>query len=122
MRKVTRKTGRVVDVACGQYSSFLVTESGSVIGFGLNNCYQMGYHDREVRYTPELIPITDPNDGKAVKVKKISSGMHHTIFLSDTGKFFSKQLIVDIRGPKSDYSGRAGRIYAPFDHDQTCPS
>lgn len=85
LKKVTRKTGRVIDVACGQYSSFLVTESGQVIGFGLNNCYQMGYHDREVRYAPEVIPIKDGDDN--VKVKRISSGMHHTLFLSESGKF-----------------------------------
>lgn len=85
LKKVTRKTGRVIDVACGQYSSFLVTESGQVIGFGLNNCYQMGYHDREVRYAPEVIPIKDGDED--VKVKRIASGMHHTLFLSESGKF-----------------------------------
>jgi len=87
LKKATRKTGRVVDVACGQYSSFLVTESGQVIGFGLNNCYQMGYYDREVRYAPEAIPIKDGNE--EVKVKQVSSGMHHTLFLSDTGDVYT---------------------------------
>lgn len=87
LKKVTRKTGRVIDVACGQYSSFLVTESGQVIGFGLNNCYQMGYHDREVRYTPEVIPIKE--NGENVKIKKIASGMHHTLFLSESGDVYT---------------------------------
>jgi regulator of chromosome condensation len=87
LKKVTRKTGRVIDVACGQYSSFLVTESGQVIGFGLNNCYQMGYHDREVRYAPEVIPIKE--NGENVKIKKIASGMHHTLFLSESGDVYT---------------------------------
>lgn len=87
LKKVTRKTGRVIDVACGQYSSFLVTESGQVIGFGLNNCYQMGYQDREVRYAPEVIPIKDGDND--VKVKRIASGMHHTLFLSDSGDVYT---------------------------------
>merc|ERR1711990_645937 len=87
LKKVTRKTGRVIDVACGQYSSFLVTESGQVMGFGLNNCYQMGYHDREVRYAPEVIPIKDGDED--VKVKRIASGMHHTLFLSESGDVYT---------------------------------
>ena len=45
---MTRKTGRIVDVACGQYSSFLISEKGVVLGFGLTNCYQMGFPDREI--------------------------------------------------------------------------
>jgi len=87
LRKVSRKLGKVVDVACGQYSSFLITNAGSVIGFGLNNCYQMGFDDREVRYAPTLIPLTKEN-GDALKVVKVSSGMHHTLFLTDEGEVY----------------------------------
>ena len=85
-RKITRKAGRVVDVACGQFTSFLVTDKGRVIGFGLNNCYQLGdFGDREVRYTPEIIPFEF--DDERITVKQVSSGMHHTVILSKQGKF-----------------------------------
>ena len=83
---MTRKTGRIVDVACGQNSSFLISEKGVVLGFGLTNCYQMGFPDREIRFTPEVVPIKD-EQGEPINVKQISSGMHHTLFLSDNGKF-----------------------------------
>ena len=45
----------------------------------------MGYQDREVRYAPEVIPIKDGDND--VKVKRIASGMHHTLFLSESGEF-----------------------------------
>jgi len=88
LRKVTRKTGRIVDVACGQYSSFLISEKGVVLGFGLTNCYQMGFPDREIRFTPEVMPIKD-EEGEPINVKQISSGMHHTLFLSDSGAVYA---------------------------------
>ena len=92
LRKMTRKTGKIVDVACGQYSSFLISESGAVLGFGLTNCYQMGFPERVIRFTPEVVPIKD-EEGKSINVKSISSGMHHTLFLSDEGKFVDLFLI-----------------------------
>lgn len=87
LKKITRKIGRIVDVACGQYSSFLISEQGVVVGCGLNNCYQMGYSDREIRYAPEVIPMKDENG--PIKIKKISSGMHHTLFLTEAGDIYT---------------------------------
>lgn len=88
LRKITRKYGGVVGVACGQFSSFLITNKGRVIGFGLNNCYQLGdFDDREVRYSPEIIPFEF--DDKPVSVKQLSSGMHHTVILSTEGNVYT---------------------------------
>ena len=78
LRSVTRKTGKVTGVACGQFCSFLLTESGKVIGFGLNNCHQLGFDDKEIRYNPQIIPME-------MSGKDISSGMHHTVLLSEKG-------------------------------------
>ena len=90
---MTRKTGKIVDIACGQYSSFLISDSGAVLGFGLTNCYQMGFPDREIRFTPEVVPLKD-TDGKTITVKSISSGMHHTLFLTEDGKFYFGLLLL----------------------------
>lgn len=84
LRRITRRNGNVVDVACGQFSSFLITNTGKVIGFGLNNCFQLGdFSDREIHFSPAVIPFK--HDGKTVNVKQLASGMHHTVLLSAEG-------------------------------------
>ena len=72
--------------------------SGAVLGFGLNNCFQIGFKDREIRYrlpygtddkqvkvffSPEVVPYKF--EDKLVEVKQISSGMHHSVLLSKDG-------------------------------------
>jgi alpha-tubulin suppressor-like RCC1 family protein len=86
---LTNKTGKVIGVACGQFCSFLLTESGKVIGFGLNNCFQLGFDDREIRYIPTIIPFKfDEKDD--LKFTQVQSGMHHTMLLSDEGTHFCR--------------------------------
>lgn len=87
-KKLTNKTGKVIGVACGQFCSFLLTESGKVIGFGLNNCFQLGFDDREIRYIPTIIPFKfDEKDD--LKFTQVQSGMHHTMLLSDEGHVYT---------------------------------
>lgn len=88
LRRITRRNGNVVDVACGQFSSFLITNTGKVIGFGLNNCFQLGdFSDREIHFSPAVIPFK--HDGKTVNVKQLASGMHHTVLLSAEGDVYT---------------------------------
>ncbi|CAG5111590.1 Oidioi.mRNA.OKI2018_I69.chr2.g5881.t1.cds [Oikopleura dioica] len=86
-KKYKRVYGEVEDIACGQFSSFLIMSSGAVLGFGLNNCYQIGFGDREIRFSPEVVPYKF--EGNAVEVKQISSGMHHSVLLSKEGDVFT---------------------------------
>lgn len=86
-KKFKRVYGEVENIACGQFSSFLIMSSGAVLGFGLNNCFQIGFKDREIRYSPEIVPYKF--EDKPVEVKQISSGMHHSVLLSKDGDVFT---------------------------------
>ena len=55
-----------------------------VVGFGLNNCHQLGLQDAENRYQPDIIQAM----ALVGKVKKVVGGMHHTLFLNADGHVF----------------------------------
>ncbi|CAF0880162.1 unnamed protein product [Brachionus calyciflorus] len=63
------------------YCTFLkLKDSDLIIGFGLNNSFQLGIEDCENRYQPDLLDLKF--DGY---LKKVIGGMHHTIFLDSKG-------------------------------------
>ena len=64
------------------YCTFLkVKDSDIIIGFGLNNSYQIGIEDCENRYQPDILTKLK-FEGSLVKV---IGGMHHTLFLDSKG-------------------------------------
>lgn len=68
------------------YCTFLqVKDSDLIIGFGLNNCYQLGIEDAENRYQPEILHELKFE----AKLKKIVGGMHHTVFLDVKGNVYT---------------------------------
>ncbi|PAV20470.1 RCC1 BLIP-II [Pyrrhoderma noxium] len=75
--KVTLKSRslKAVVVGAGNYTSFAVDEKGGVWGWGLNNMAQVG-----TGY--EVL-------GEGVRVKSISGGEHHTLFLTSDGRVFA---------------------------------
>ncbi|RNA13003.1 regulator of chromosome condensation isoform X2 [Brachionus plicatilis] len=64
------------------YCTFLkVRDADVIIGFGLNNSYQLGIEDCENRYQPDVLTGLK-FEGSLVKV---IGGMHHTLFLDSLG-------------------------------------
>lgn len=61
-------------------------DSDLIIGFGLNNSYQLGLADAENRYQPDIL-YTLKFDG--AKLKKAIGGMHHTLFLDTLGRVYA---------------------------------
>ena len=71
------------DIWTTSYCTFLkIKDTQSLIGFGLNNYFQLGIADAENRYQPEMLTSLkfDKN------IIKIVGGMHHTLFLDNTGR------------------------------------
>ena len=65
------------------YCTYLkVKDSDAIVGFGLNNCFQLGIEDAENRYQPEIIQSMN----LVGKVKKVVGGMHHTLILNEEGE------------------------------------
>lgn len=77
---------KVENVWATAYGTFLqVKDSDMIVGFGLNNCYQIGLEDAENRYQPEILPTLKFES----KLRKVVGGMHHTLFLDEAGNVYS---------------------------------
>lgn len=64
------------------YCSFLkVKDADVIVGFGLNNSYQLGIDDCENRYQPDVLVNLKFNG----TLTKVIGGMHHTVFLDSLG-------------------------------------
>jgi alpha-tubulin suppressor-like RCC1 family protein len=73
---------KAVSVACGQYSSLVLLEDGSVWGCGGNTYGQLGNDDGVDIYIPVNLELPSP-------VTSISSGLYHSLFLLENGDFYS---------------------------------
>lgn len=94
--KVTLKSRslKAVVVGAGNYTSFAVDEKGGVWGWGLNNMAQVGTgyegEDDNMVAQPQKIESLSPEVlGEGVRVKSISGGEHHTLFLTSDGRVFA---------------------------------
>jgi regulator of chromosome condensation len=84
-REFNRAT-KIENIWTTSYCSFLkLKDSNVIIGFGLNNCYQLGIDDGENRYAPEYLTMLR----FGADIVKIAGGMHHTLFLDNKGKVYS---------------------------------
>ena len=75
---------QIEDIWTSAYSTFLkVKDSDIIIGFGLNNCYQLGIEDTENRYQPDIMQSL-LFEGS---LRTVIGGMHHTLFLDSKGEY-----------------------------------
>jgi regulator of chromosome condensation len=85
-RKELAGNKQMEDIWTSSYCSFLkLKDSDIIIGFGLNNCFQLGIEDCENRYQPEILQEL-LFEGT---LKKVAGGMHHTLFLDSNGFVYS---------------------------------
>lgn len=74
----------IVQVACGSFHSFALSESGVVLSWGLGNYGQLGQGDCENRTSPEIIEsISD------IRTCQIAAGAHHSIVCTADNKVFT---------------------------------
>ncbi|CAG8442511.1 17764_t:CDS:1 [Funneliformis caledonium] len=77
---------RVIDVACGQYHTVLLTHDGKIFTFGLNKYGQLGYD------SPAKVQFSDIpkkiEHGSISRVKSVHCGWNNTIVICDDGKLF----------------------------------
>ncbi|GMH41965.1 hypothetical protein BSKO_09884 [Bryopsis sp. KO-2023] len=77
---------KVVDVTCGNYSTFLITKKGQVFAMGSNNYFQLG------ESKSGSVLIFHPHKPKRLQHRNFQSvraGPHHTLGLTDKGTMFS---------------------------------
>ena len=72
---------KFVDVFCGSYNTFALTEDKGVYVSGMNNFGQLGTDDLESRYQPVRLP-EDWLDDRGYEGFGICSGQHHTVLCS----------------------------------------
>ncbi|ODN05802.1 RCC1 and BTB domain-containing protein 1 [Orchesella cincta] len=80
-RRVSAVIGstKIVSIACGQTSSFAVSDTGEVYGWGYNGNGQLGIGNTVNQYNPTKIMLF------GVFITKVSCGTAHTLALSDEG-------------------------------------
>jgi secretion-regulating guanine nucleotide exchange factor len=77
---------RVVDVACGQYHTVLLTSDGELFTFGLNKYGQLGYDfPTKIQFSDIPKKIKCESSGK---VKSIHCGWNNTIAICEDSKLF----------------------------------
>lgn len=83
--------GPVVQVAGGGASSFALTESGQLYGFGANMSGQLGNATNINQITGKANPtptlVTLP--GQVGPVVEVATGLHHTLVITESGQLYS---------------------------------
>lgn len=75
----------ISNITCGRSHTIAITETGEVIGFGMNNVGQLGKKDRRNRLSPQFIEFF-----KDTTVIYANCGTYCTIFItSDKNLYFS---------------------------------
>ena len=69
---------KFVDVFCGSYNTFALTEDEGVYTWGLNNYGQLGTNDTDSKYQPVRLP-DDWLNSHGYEDLVICSGQHHTV-------------------------------------------
>jgi regulator of chromosome condensation len=85
-RKELQGHKQIEDLWTSPYCTFLkVKDSELIIGFGLNNCHQLGIDDAENRYQPDILHSFKFE----AKLRKVIGGMHHTLLLDTLGNVYA---------------------------------
>jgi len=74
----------IVQVACGSFHSFALSESGVALSWGLGNYGQLGLGDCENRTSPEIIEIISD-----IRTCQIAAGAHHSVVCTADNKVFT---------------------------------
>lgn len=82
--KIRKNKPVASDVFCGIYTTYVISNTGDVFGFGLNNYYQLGITDEECRYQPEYVPALSNKHWKMM-----AGGPHHLLLLDQQGNVYS---------------------------------
>lgn len=99
---------KIVDVDCGTYTTFALAENGNVYACGLNNYGQLALSNLEPVFVPTKIKSLEGKD-----VKKLCSGQHHTLAITEGGQILSFG--------RPTY-GRLGQLQADSNSDSACPT
>ena len=80
-RRVSAVIGnmKIVSIACGQTSSFAISDNGEVYGFGYNGNGQLGIGNTVNQYNPAKVILP------STFIVKLVCGTAHTLALSDDG-------------------------------------
>lgn len=81
MKKIGAKNA--IDIFCGKFHSFYVSEDKRVFAWGMNNHGQLGINSKAFKATPTHVPDMDPYEGDYFI--NLVGGEHHTIGLMQSG-------------------------------------
>lgn len=93
----------IISIGAGAFHSFAINEKGEVYGWGNNLFGQLGVADEDIKPSwekgvveqPTKIRALNPENHGGAKVKLISAGENHSLFLFDNGALFSCGKIVN---------------------------
>lgn len=82
------KNKKIVEIACGEISSFAITQDGKIYSWGMGTSLQLGTGNEDDELIPALLT------GKQVKDKnviKVASGGQHTVFIVEDVSIYLKK-------------------------------
>jgi alpha-tubulin suppressor-like RCC1 family protein len=81
----------VVYVSAGWVTSYALTASGDVLGWGSNQMYALPTESQSASHhqTPSLMRLLHPKTQQPLRIKKVQAGRAHTVFLDDHGAVYS---------------------------------
>jgi regulator of chromosome condensation len=94
---------KIVSIGAGAFHSFAINEDGQVYGWGNNLFGQLGVAASDINPSweegvverPTIIKALNPENHGGARVKLISAGENHSLFLFDNGALFSCGKIVN---------------------------
>ncbi|XP_055545053.1 regulator of chromosome condensation [Wyeomyia smithii] len=89
-------TKKVVDVSCGDCTSFAVTEGGEVYAWGMGSSQQLGTGSEDDAIKPVLL-VSKQIQGK--RILKVSSGGQHSLFLVEDKPSKERTPVPDVSKP-----------------------
>lgn len=98
---------RIVCISAGELHSAAICEDGSLYTWGDSFCGQCGHGDKRPQLLPKKVAHTNIKHETCMTV---SCGNRHTIVVTEEGDVFTFGL---------GHYGVLGRLYTPFDYDNT---
>lgn len=86
LQQVTNfKNKKIVEIACGETSSYAITQDGKIYSWGMGTSLQLGTGKEDDELTPALLTGQQVKDKNVIKV---SSGGQHTVFIVEDVRIF----------------------------------
>jgi alpha-tubulin suppressor-like RCC1 family protein len=83
------QAGQVTQVAAGQDHSLVVTSSGQLYAFGLNNYGQLGTTTNNGTYNANPVPTLVTLPGQTGPVAQVAAGLTHSLAVTASGQLFA---------------------------------